>query len=108
MDTTGKGYISVNDLLTAIPGLKDMPLSGRVCNSITEASPSSGDQTQINFKLMVDTMSIYRDKSKNEQRQIRFLFRMFDINRDSKITREELSEVLREISKKQLSALTES
>ena len=67
MDTNGKGYISIADLNAAIPGLKDMPLSGRVCKSITEASPSSGDQTQIDFKLMVNTMAIYRDKSKNEQ-----------------------------------------
>ena len=107
MDTDGKGYISIADLNAAIPGLKDMPLSGRVCKSITEASPSSGDQTQIDFKLMVNTMAIYRDKSKNEQSQIKFLFRMFDNNRDSRITREELGDVLREISHKQLSALTE-
>ena len=108
MDTDGKGYISIADLNAAIPGLKDMPLSGRVCKSITEASPSSGDQTQIDFKLMVNTMAIYRDKSKNEQSQIKFLFRMFDNNRDSRITREELGDVLREISHKQLSALTEN
>ena len=32
---------------------------------------------------------------------------MFDHNRDGKVTREELGEVLREISQKSLSALTE-
>ena len=45
MDPDGKGYVSISDLNATIPGLKDMPLSGRVCKAITEASPSSGDQT---------------------------------------------------------------
>ena len=43
MDKHGKGYVSVDDLLDAVPGLRDMPLALRACRGITDASPSSGD-----------------------------------------------------------------
>ena len=75
---------------------------------MTDASPSSGDQNQIDFKMMVNTMAMFRDKEKQDYSQVKFLFRMFDSNRDGQISRAELTEVLREISSESLSALTEA
>ena len=94
--------------MAGIPGMSSMPLAGRVCKSITDASPASGDANQIDFKQMVRTMAIFREKDKQELSQIKFLFRMCASKGDGQISRGELTEVLQEISAKQLSALTEA
>ena len=42
-----------------------------------------GEEDQVDFKLLVNTMAVYKSKDPHHiSTQVKFLFRMFDTNRD--------------------------
>ena len=106
LDKDGKGYVTVDELLNGIPQLRSMPLATRVCRSVADSQSSVEDQ--VDFKLLVNTMAIYKSKDPHQiTTQIKFLFRMFDTNREGQISKEDLVNVIRDIQVNQNDSLTE-
>ena len=64
LDKDGKGYVTVDELLNGIPQLRSMPLATRVCRSIADSQSSIEDQ--VDFKLLVNTMAIYKSKDPHQ------------------------------------------
>ncbi|KII65985.1 Calcineurin subunit B [Thelohanellus kitauei] len=88
IDTDQSGSLTKDEILN-IPGLKQNPLVGRVLEVF-----DSDRNGEIDLKEFINGIALFSSKGNNENK-IRFIFDIYDINRDGFITNGELFTVLK-------------
>uniref|UniRef100_A0A3Q4GL79 Calcineurin-like EF-hand protein 2 n=1 Tax=Neolamprologus brichardi TaxID=32507 RepID=A0A3Q4GL79_NEOBR len=119
LDRDNRGCLSPDDF-EALGGLAMNPIGGR----IMEAFFSSGQDT-VDFSSFVRILAHFRptDRNRNKEgaqqelpssrtRKLKFAFQLYDMDRDGKISREELLQVLRamlglQVTEEQLQSIAE-
>jgi len=114
LDKSGNGYLSREDFLR-IPELAINPLGERIVHAFF--GPESDDS--VNFKQFMITLAHFRPIKKKQlssvnsrKEKLRFAFRMYDLDGDEKISRDELLAVLHmmvgaNISEEQLGSIAD-
>lgn len=112
LDKDGKGYLTRQDFLR-IPELHVNPLCDRLIEVLVD--DYGGDEGKLNFKQFVAVFSVFRRRlggltggekssgpapnvdmsSNSKERKLRFLFGIYDKNKDDKIDKEELLAILK-------------
>jgi len=95
LDKSNQGYLSREDFLR-IPELAINPLGDRIVHAFF----TEGDDG-VNFRQFMRTLSRFRpikekkcNELNNREEKLRFAFKMYDLDGDDKISREELLAVL--------------
>ncbi|XP_076311706.1 calcineurin B homologous protein 1-like [Tachypleus tridentatus] len=114
LDKMSTGTLSREDFLR-IPELAINPLGDRIVHAFFTESPDG----TINFRQFVRVLSRFRrikenekDKLNSREEKLRFAFRMYDLDDDDKISRDELLAVLHmlvgvNISEEQLASIAD-
>lgn len=114
LDKTTTGALSREDFLR-IPELAINPLGERIVNSFFRHS----DEDRVNFRQFVRVLAHFRPVKKNRENRynsregkLQFAFKLYDLDDDDRITREELMAVLQmmvgeNISEEQLMSIAE-
>lgn len=78
LDTSKRGYVSVNDLLQGVPEIENNPLGERICKVFTPNNPDEELKNLIDFKEFVKALSTFNNTT--EEDKLRFLFRVYDLD----------------------------
>lgn len=113
LDKDGKGYLTRQDF-HRIPELHVNPLCDRLIEVLVD--DYGGDEGKLNFKKFVAVFSVFRRRDKlaalpapsvgvgsdavespanSKERKLRFLFGIYDKNKDDKIDKDELLSILK-------------
>eukprot|EP00088_Acartia_fossae_P070228 TRINITY_DN9345_c0_g1_i1.p1 TRINITY_DN9345_c0_g1~~TRINITY_DN9345_c0_g1_i1.p1 ORF type:complete len:195 (+),score=56.08 TRINITY_DN9345_c0_g1_i1:43-627(+) len=100
LDKSGKGHLTREDFLR-IPELAINPLGDRIVHAFFYES-KNGEEDKVDFKDFVRVLAHFRPIKKNQEKnklntrmeKLHFAFRMYDIDGDDKISRDELLAVL--------------
>merc|ERR1711953_1255051 len=104
LDEGGKGYLAREDVIN-IPELRINPLSDRIVHAMFTDNPAVHDLDKLLFQDFVRVLSHFRPISKNEQKvklnskrdKLKFSFRMYDLDGDGQISKDELFTVLEQM-----------
>ena len=102
MDKEDKGHLSRDDLI-AIPELAINPLADRIVDLFLPTNASDSSSTQCKFLKFCEILAHFRpcnSKTKDEDpnsriSKTRLIFNTFDRDHNSRVTRDELLEILR-------------
>jgi len=100
LDKAGKSHLTREDFLR-IPELAINPLGDRIVHAFFYES-KNGEEDKVDFKDFVRVLAHFRPIKKNQEKnklntrmeKLHFAFRMYDIDGDDKISKEELLAVL--------------
>ncbi|CAO1420290.1 unnamed protein product [Diamesa serratosioi] len=116
LDRSDCGTLSREDFLR-IPELAINPLCDRIVHSFFAESPSSDDR--VNFRQFMQVLATFRtikkgkdNKYNSREEKLRFAFKMYDLDDDDTISRDELLNILHmmvgaNISQEQLNSIAE-
>ncbi|VDI10672.1 serine/threonine-protein phosphatase 2B regulatory subunit [Mytilus galloprovincialis] len=115
LDKSGNGFLSREDFLR-IPELAINPLGDRIVHAFFQ---ESNDET-VNFRQFINVLARFRptkvkiskNKLNTREEKLKFAFRMYDLDGDDKISRDELLAVLHmmvgaNISEEQLGSIAD-
>ena len=100
LDTYNKGYVNIHDLAT-IPEVDKNPLGDRICDVLSEKGTN-----HIDFKEFVRSLAVFNERVAEPspmEEKIRFLFRVYDIDGDGFVNKDELFIILKGLVKDSLS-----
>eukprot|EP00249_Psilotum_nudum_P005765 c19187_g1_i1 orf=262-789(+) len=86
LDRNGKGFISADEFLS-VPEFAVNPLSQRMLRMLDG----------LNFKDFVALLSAFSAKT-SPRRKVEFIFKVYDADGDGKVTKDDILEVLRDMS----------
>ncbi|CAI2382325.1 unnamed protein product [Moneuplotes crassus] len=90
LDVHGRGYITIHDLAT-LPDVDKNPLGDRICRVLAEEGKNS-----ISFKEFIKALAVFNDKD-NDEEKLKFLFKVYDIDGDGYVTKDELFVILKSL-----------
>ncbi|CCD67834.1 EF-hand domain-containing protein [Caenorhabditis elegans] len=102
LDKNGQGYLSRDDFLN-VPELAVNPLGDRIIDAFFTLGDSDGDSKsgQLTFRQFVRILAHFQPISKvkdnalnSRKDKLRFAFKMYDLNKNNYITREEFKVIL--------------
>ena len=83
LDKENKGYVSITDLVN-IPEFSNNPLRYH----IAQYMGNSNNKESINFETFIKLIDIFKNNKTEEQYQ--FMYKLFDYDKDGKISREDM------------------
>ena len=90
LDIHGRGYITIHDLAT-LPDVDKNPLGDRIWRVLAQTGENA-----IDFKEFVKALSVFNDKD-NEEEKLKFLFKVYDIDGDGYVKKDELFVILKSL-----------
>ncbi|CAL2045168.1 hypothetical protein CAEBREN_04845 [Caenorhabditis brenneri] len=102
LDKKGQGYLSRDDFLN-VPELAVNPLGDRIVDAFFTLASSNGDneEQQLNFRQFVRILAHFQPISRvkknalnSRKDKLLFAFKMYDLNKNDYITREEFKVIL--------------
>ncbi|XP_003385569.1 PREDICTED: calcineurin B homologous protein 1-like [Amphimedon queenslandica] len=100
LDKRSKGYLTRQDLML-IPDLAINPLGTRIIDVFfLDEENSSRVVEEVNFRQFIRTLALFHNKNKGDgttscdEKRIEFLFKIYDKDRDGKLSKDDLAHVL--------------
>ncbi|XP_065176749.1 calcineurin B homologous protein 1-like [Sycon ciliatum] len=95
----GDNYLLSREDLERIPELAINPLGSRVLDMFFPSPSDEDAETMINFPKFLDLLSIFRksdrsDSTKQRDRKLKFVFELYDADKDGVVTKKELFDVV--------------
>ena len=83
LDKDKKGYVSINDIV-AIPEIENNPLRYHVAQYMS----NNNENEAISFEAFIKVIDIF--KNNKTEKQYKFMFDLFDFDKDGKISHEDM------------------
>ena len=83
LDKDNKGFVSINDIVT-IPEIENNPLRYHIAQYMS----NSNENEAISFEAFIKVIDIF--KNNKTDRQYKFMFDLFDFDKDGKISNEDM------------------
>ena len=83
LDKDNKGFVSINDIVT-IPEIENNPLRYHIAQYMS----NSNENEAISFEAFIKVIDIF--KNNKTDRQYKFMFDLFDFDKDGKISSEDM------------------